>query len=107
DARDHGNLVHVVAARLDGLGERGHDGADAATRTPDMRHPLHAEKFGHRIFSAEIGVAKRILRCIHFAPSLMAARISSGSCTAPPQELTLMTLHLPPAQRSTSRTICP
>ena len=112
DARDHGDLVHVVTARLDRFGEAGDDRADAAARTPDVRHPLHAEEIRHRVFLAELLVVGRVFRsqiCTahFFAPSLMAARISSGSWTAPPQELTLITLHCPAAQRSTSRTTCP
>src|SRR5208337_743957 len=111
DARDHGDLVHVVTARLYRFGEAGDDRADAAARTPDMRHPVHAEEVRHRVFLAELFVVGRIfgsqICTAHFAPSLMAARISSGSWTAPPQELTLITLHCPAAQRSTSSTICP
>ena len=38
---------------------------------------------------------------------LMAFRISSGLCTLPPACGTRMVLALPPAARSTSRTICP
>ena len=83
DARDHGDLVHVVTARLDRFGEAGDDRADAAARTPDMRHPVHAEEVRHWVFLAELFVVGRIfgsqIFTAHFAPSLMAARISSGS----------------------------
>ena len=111
DARHHRDLVAVEAARLDRLGEGGDDGADAAARAPDMRQPVHAKELRHGVFLAEGRFVRwifwKLLCTAHFAPSLMAARISSGSCTAPPQELTLITLHWPAAQRSTSRTICP
>src|SRR3954451_17388350 len=57
--------------------------ADAAARTPDMRHPVHAQEGLDRIGAAAIQfdflvAAVAAGKITHFAPSRMAFRISSA-----------------------------
>ena len=102
DAGNHRQFVGINTAALDRFGKRIHFGADTAPGTPDMRHAVHAQGTRHGAVLLELSDIRT-----HLFPFLIASRITSGSCTAPPQWLTLITLLLPPAQRSTSLTIWP
>src|SRR5271165_2202336 len=99
DARHDGDVLQVHVGFGQRAGERVDASTDAASRTPDVRHALGAQKRFHRI--------DRYGRCRHRATSMMAWRISSGRCTLPPACPTKRTAALPATARSTSRTICP
>src|SRR5205807_3016421 len=43
DAGDHGNLIEIELGTLQRAGEAVDGGADAAGRTPDVRHTVHAQ----------------------------------------------------------------
>src|SRR5581483_8879444 len=83
-----------------GAGEGVHRRSDAATRAPDMRHAVAAQKRFYGIHSVIDNLQHRLA-------STMALRISSGWWTPPPAWGTAKVFALPPAARSISRTICP
>jgi hypothetical protein len=44
DARHHRHLIEIVTGFLDGGHDGAENGADPATRTPDVGNPLHAQQ---------------------------------------------------------------
>src|ERR1019366_7613254 len=108
DAGDDCHLIQVELGTFQRAGEAVHRGADAARRTPDVRHAVHAEKGLHGVGRGH----RRVQRDIdsgftHRAASRMAFRMTSGLCTVPPACDTGMTLARPAVWRSTSWTIWP
>src|SRR5258705_9827060 len=75
-----------------------HRAPDTAAWTPDVRHALGAQEGFDRVGDVED---------VHRLASRIAFRMSSGRCTLPPACGTGSVFALPPAARSTSRTICP
>jgi hypothetical protein len=53
DARNYHGFVQGNLAFLKGLGKTVHGGADAAGGTPNVRHPVHAQKIFERVFINE------------------------------------------------------
>ena len=101
DAGDDGQVPGVDLGVDQRAGKGVDAGADAAARTPDVRHAVHAQELFDRILDGQFG------QLAHRATSMMAFRMSSGRCTLPPACPTKRTMALPAAARSTSRTICP
>src|ERR1700756_2291938 len=98
DAGNQRNRLQVDFRFDERSSEAVHGGADAASRTPDMRHAIGAQEGLDRI--GNVKNAHRLASTITF-------RMSSGRWTLPPACGTANVLAFPLAARSTSRTIWP
>src|SRR5438046_1193485 len=74
--RYYGHTIQIRLRFYQRPRETVHRGADAAARTPDMWHPVHAQK--------------RLDRVGHLAASMIPCKISSARWTPPPAWVTPM-----------------
>ena len=103
--RDHRHIVQRKTGLLNGCQHTPEDRANAATGAPDVRNPVGPQQGIMRVRQCGLPFFRN--HAVSFNTVSRAVRILSGRMIAPPAWGTSRTGQRPPAQRSSSNTICP